>query len=50
VDQQLRKYMIKSAQRVKEAARRYNCDMRTAAYCAALEQIGDVYRLRGIFP
>ena len=32
------------------AAHRFDCDMRTAAYCAALEHIGRVYNLRGIFP
>ena len=50
VDNQLKKHMFAAAQRVKLAAHRYECDLRTASYCAALEQIGKVYRLRGIFP
>jgi hypothetical protein len=35
---------------VKLAQVKYDCDMRTASYCAALEQIGKVYDLRGVFP
>lgn len=50
VDQQLQKYMIGAARRAKLAAKRFSCDMRTAAYCAALEQVGKVYNIRGIFP
>lgn len=50
VDAQLKKHMFAAAQRVKLAAHRFGCDLRTAAYCAALENIGRVYRLRGIFP
>lgn len=50
VDDQLRKHMHAAAQRVRLAAHRYRCDLRTAAYCAALEKIDRVYRLRGIFP
>lgn len=50
VDRELRKHMTRAAQHVKTAARAFRCDMRTAAHCAALEQIGKVYQLRGIFP
>jgi glutamate dehydrogenase (NAD(P)+) len=50
VDAELRKTIYAAAQRVKLAAHRFDTDMRTAAYCAALENIGRVYRLRGIFP
>jgi glutamate dehydrogenase (NAD(P)+) len=50
VDYRLHKHMVTAAQRVKDAAKRFNCDFRTAAYCAALEQIGKVYSIRGIFP
>lgn len=50
VDAQLKKHMFAAAQRVKLAAHRFDCDLRTAAYIAALENIGRVYRLRGIFP
>jgi glutamate dehydrogenase (NAD(P)+) len=50
VDQQLRKLMVKAAVRVKEYVTRLKCSMSTAAYCAALDYIGRVYKLRGIFP
>ncbi len=50
VDRRLRHHMTAAAGRVKLARHRYGCDMRTATYCAALEYIGKVYQLRGIFP
>jgi glutamate dehydrogenase (NAD(P)+) len=50
VDHQLRKMMLSAGHRVNLAAKRFNCDLRTAAYCAALDQIGVLYNLRGIFP
>lgn len=50
VDQQLRKLMVAAAHRVKQSARQLKCDLRTAAYCSALEHINCVYNLRGIFP
>jgi glutamate dehydrogenase (NAD(P)+) len=50
VDRQLKKHMVTAARHVMAAAKQYKCDLRTAAYCAALEQIGKVYRIRGIFP
>lgn len=50
VDQELRTHMIAAAGRTKVQAHRFNCDLRTAAYCAALEYIGRVYATRGIFP
>jgi glutamate dehydrogenase (NAD(P)+) len=50
VDNRLQQTMQGAAERVKLAARRFNCDLRLAAYCAALEHIGTVYQLRGIFP
>jgi len=50
VDRELKKHMYAAAQRVKLASHRFGCDLRTAAYCAALDQIGKVYRTRGIFP
>ncbi|MEX0777458.1 MAG: Glu/Leu/Phe/Val dehydrogenase [Phycisphaeraceae bacterium] len=46
----LREHMYAAAQRVKLAAHRFDCDLRTAAYCAALDHIGKLYRIRGIFP
>jgi glutamate dehydrogenase (NAD(P)+) len=50
VDERLRLTMQGAAHRVKAAAKRFNCDLRKAAYCTALEHIGMVYQLRGIFP
>ena len=50
VQEELRLLMNGAAQRVKLAAHRYGCDLRTAAYAAALDHIGQVYALRGIFP
>jgi len=50
VDAKLNMHMVLAARRVKLARIRYECDMRTAAYCAACEQIGKVYDLRGVFP
>ena len=50
IDDELRRYMHGAADRVKEMARKLKCDMRTAAFSAALEHIGDVYAIRGIFP
>lgn len=50
IDDELRRYMHAAADRVKEMARQHKCDMRTAAYSTALEHIGEVYAIRGIFP
>ncbi len=50
VDRLLKKYLIMAARRVRLAAQRYNCDLRTAAYCVALDYIRQVYEYRGIFP
>jgi glutamate dehydrogenase (NAD(P)+) len=50
VDEELNRHMVLAARRVGLARHRYGVEMRTAAYIAALEQIGKVYALRGIFP
>ncbi len=50
VDEELNRHMVLAARRVVLARQRFKVDMRTAAYIAALEQIGKVYELRGIFP
>lgn len=42
--------MTAAARRVKLARHRYECDLRTAAGCAALEQLSRVHELRGIWP
>jgi glutamate dehydrogenase (NAD(P)+) len=50
VDEELNRHMVMAARRTKLARHKYNCDMRTASFCAAIEQIGKVYDLRGVFP
>lgn len=50
VDRELNRHMVLAARRTKLAQHRYECDMRTAAYIAALDQIGKIYAMRGIFP
>jgi glutamate dehydrogenase (NAD(P)+) len=50
VDARLKDAMMQTARRVRAAADRYQCDLRTASYCSALEHLGHVYALRGIFP
>ncbi len=50
VDEELNRHMVLAARRVQLARHRYNVDLRTAAYIAALDAIGKVYKLRGIFP
>ena len=50
VDRRLKRHMVLAARRVKLARIKYECDMRTASYSAALEQIGKVYDLSGVFP
>lgn len=49
-DERLQLHVSLAARRVKLARIRYECDWRTAAYCAALDHIGRVYDLRGFFP
>jgi glutamate dehydrogenase (NAD(P)+) len=50
VDQNLRARMAGAAARVQDAAHRYDCSLRMAAYAAAIEHIWHVYEIRGIFP
>ena len=50
VEKKLKGRMVKNTNRVKEAAKLYKCDLRMAAYCAALEHFTHVYEIRGIFP
>ena len=50
VDQALNRHMVMAARRTRAAKNKYSCDMRTAAYIAALENIGKGYAVRGIFP
>ncbi len=50
VDEELRRLMHAAADRVTAMSIRMSCDMRSAAYCSALEHIDEVYRIRGVFP
>ena len=50
VDAELRKHMRSAAAKVLATRTQLDCDMRTAAFAAALKHIAEVYRLRGIFP
>ena len=50
VDQALNRHMVAAARRTTAARKKFNTDMRTASYIAALENIGNVYKVRGIFP
>ncbi|MEZ6317988.1 MAG: Glu/Leu/Phe/Val dehydrogenase [Phycisphaerales bacterium] len=50
VDEELNRHMCVAARRTLATRARYGCDLRTAAFAAALEHIGAVYNLRGIFP
>ena len=50
VDAQLKKLMVGAARRVLATAKKLNVDMRIAAHCTALEHLGNVYNIRGIFP
>jgi glutamate dehydrogenase (NAD(P)+) len=50
VDKKLNQHMVAAARRTKVARHRYECDMRTAAYIAALDALNKVYQSRGIWP
>ncbi len=50
VDSLLRKMVVAACARTLETSRRLSVDLRTAAYCTALEHLARVYTLRGIFP
>jgi glutamate dehydrogenase (NAD(P)+) len=50
VDRELNKHMVKAAQKTRAARKQFNCDLRTAAYIAALQRLQQAYEVRGIFP
>lgn len=50
VDNKLYKKMVSSYERVREAAKTYKTDWRTAAYTIALARLEKTYKERGIFP
>lgn len=49
-DREIEQTIVLATRRMKLARMRFECDWRTAAYAAALEHLGRVYELRGIFP
>lgn len=50
VDSKLRKKITSAYEKVRDAAKEYNADWRTAAYIVALTRLEKVYKERGIFP
>lgn len=50
LDEHIHRQMTLAARRVRVARTRYECDLRTAAICSALERIGKIYDIRGVFP
>jgi glutamate dehydrogenase (NAD(P)+) len=50
VDRKLNQHMVAAARRTLLARQKFNTDMRTAAYIAALDHIAKAYTIRGIFP
>jgi len=50
VDRELNRHMVLAARRTLSFREKYNVDLRTAAFAAALDHIGSVYKVRGIFP
>lgn len=50
VDSKLLKKIVRGYERVRDTAKHYKTDWRTAAYVVALNRIERVYRERGIFP
>jgi len=50
VDAKLNKHMVEAAARTMKARKKYDCDLRTASYIAALERLAKAYEVRGIFP
>lgn len=50
VDRELNKHMVKAAHKTRDARKQFNCDLRTAAYIAALQRLQQAYEVRGIFP
>jgi len=50
VDRELNRHMCVAAQRVLAKRNEHRCTLREAAFASALEHIGAIYRVRGIFP
>jgi len=50
VDSKLYKKMVSAYEQVRDTAKSYNADWRTAAYIVALNRLAKTYKERGIFP
>ena len=50
MDTKLHRLMVSAYQRVRDTAREFDTDWRTAAYIVALRRLERVYKERGIFP
>lgn len=50
VDERLKTVMCRAADRVLKMSEQLDCNLRLASYAVALERIGKVYALRGVFP
>ena len=50
VDRELNRHMVVAAQRTMERRNELKCSLREAAFASALDHIGSVYKVRGIFP
>jgi len=50
VDRELNRHMCDAAQATLRMRDKLKCDLRTAAFSTALDRIGKVYKVRGIFP
>ncbi|MFG0325736.1 MAG: Glu/Leu/Phe/Val dehydrogenase [Phycisphaerales bacterium JB037] len=50
VDAELNRIMVMAARRTLVCKQKFQVSLRKAAYCSALEHLGDVYKVRGIFP
>lgn len=50
VDQKLHRKLVSAYERVRDTARQFDTDWRTAAYIVALQRLEKVYLDRGIFP
>jgi glutamate dehydrogenase (NAD(P)+) len=50
VDTKLHRHMVSAYRRVRDTAREFDTDWRTAAYIVALRRLAVVYKERGIFP
>jgi len=50
VDRKLHRIMINAYNRVRDAAREFRTDWRTAAYIVALRRLEKTYKDRGLFP